>query len=218
MAAERDPEPLALAAHSRLVQTARMRKALPSRPRLLRTAAIAALALVLTACGFHLRSALTLPPDVGQILVASRNPYSPLAQSVVQALERAGVEASTEGPPTGKAVLNVVSEKWGSLPISVDQYGRAQEFTLRYAVVFSFTKADGSVFVPKQVVELARDYVSSPTSPTGAESEVDLLTKEMRKDMTAAILRRIDAAARSPKPETPAEPTDVTLPDLNAPP
>ncbi|WP_242113130.1 LPS assembly lipoprotein LptE [Luteimonas aquatica] len=192
--------------------------AAPTRPRLLRGAAIAVLALVLSACGFHLRSALTLPQDVGPIRVVARNPYSPLAQSVVQALERAGADATAEGAVDGKAVLNIRSEKWGSLPISVDQFGRSQEYTLRYAVVFSFTRADGTVFVPQQVVEMARDYISSPTNATGAESEAELLGKEMRKDMTAAILRRIDVAARSPRPATPVEPTDATLPDPTAPP
>ena len=60
-----------------------------------------------------------------------------------------------------------MSERWGDLPIAIDQFGRSQEYTLRYAVVFAFKRADGTDLVPQQVVELSRDYVSQPDNATG---------------------------------------------------
>jgi LPS-assembly lipoprotein len=189
--------------------------------RSVRLAAVVALAAVLSACGFHLRGALTLPPDTGEIFVQSRSPYSPLAYSLVEALNRAGAKATAETAAPGMSTLRIRSEQWASTPISIDQFGRAQEFTLRYAVVFSLDKADGSVFVPQQAVELARDYISVPTNSTGTEGERELLAREMRKDMTASILRRIDAAARAPAKAPAAPATDdtgarETLPDSTA--
>ena len=165
-----------------------------------RILAILALALGLTACGFHLRSALTLPPDMGPVRVTARDPYSPLAESLAVALENAGATAAPEDATSGVATLRIRSEKWASIPISVDQFGRAQEYTLRYAVVFDLDKADGTNVVPEQAVELARDYISVPTRSTGTEGERELLAREMQKEMTASILRRIDAASRAPKP------------------
>lgn len=171
---------------------------------------ILALALALTACGFHLRNALQLPPDLGPVRVVARDPYSPLAESVAVALENAGATAAATDAETGAATLNIRSEQWASTPISVDQFGRAQEYTLRYAVVFRLDKADGTNVVPEQAVELARDYISVPTRSTGTEGERELLAREMRKEMTASILRRIDAASRAPMPlqqaAPPAEP------------
>src|SRR3546814_6617450 len=49
-------------------------------------------------------------------------------------------------------------------------------------------------------VDGARDYVSVPTRSTGTEGERELLAREMQKEMTASILRRIDAASRAPQP------------------
>lgn len=178
-----------------------------------RILAILALALGLTACGFHLRSALTLPPDLGPVRVTARDPYSPLAESLAVALENAGATAAPEEATDRVATLRIRSEKWASIPISVDQFGRAQEYTLRYAVVFDLDKADGTNVVPEQAVELARDYISVPTRSTGTEGERELLAREMQKEMTASILRRIDAASRAPKPigepVFPAEPVDA---------
>ncbi|TKR32797.1 hypothetical protein FCE95_00220 [Luteimonas gilva] len=159
----------------------------------------AVLAIVLSGCGFHLRNAVTLPADLGPVRVVSSDPYSPLNESLAQALARIGATPATESA-TEAATLEIISEKWGSRPISIDELGRAQEFSLRYAVVFGLRAADGRDVVPQQTIELSRDYVSSPVNPTGAEGEQELLAKEMRREMVASILRRIDATERATDP------------------
>jgi len=175
-----------------------IRRSLPVVPAL-------ALALALSACGFHLRNALVLPADLGPVRVASTDRYSPLPDSLTRSIERAG--ARIAAPDDASAtVIQLLSERWGNTPISVDQFGRAQEYTLRYAVVFEMRKADGTTPVPRQAVELSRDYVSSPTDPIGDESERELLEKELRREMAASIIRRLDTVARAsgaaPRPES----------------
>jgi LPS-assembly lipoprotein len=162
---------------------------------MIRTAIACLLALLVSACGFHLRNALTLPPDLGPVRVESRDPYSPLALSLEQALRRAGAEV-VEGPERDVAVLDIVSERWADAPLSVDAQGRAQEYTMRYAVFFRLTAADGSEMVPMQGIELARDYVAQAENIIGIEGESEILARELRREMIAAVLRRIDAAGR----------------------
>ena len=165
------------------------------------------LALVLLAgCGFHLRSKIALPADLGPVRVTSSSAsYSALVTSLSRGLQAAGAtlaapigeEDSTAEAATQVATLRVVSERWGDLPIAVDQFGRSQEFSLRYAVVFAFAKADGTDLVPQQVVELSRDYVSPPQDATGTTTEREVLADELRREMAASILRRIDGVVRS---------------------
>lgn len=169
---------------------------------MIRLALAVLFACLLPACGFQLRDAVALPADLGPLRVVSRDPYSPLAESLSQALTRAGAEVPVEGSKDDVATLQIVSEAWRSTPLSVDAFGRAQEYTLHYAVFFAMKHADGSVIVPQQGVELSRDYVSSPTSSIGTASEQELLANEMRREMVASILRRIDAVARVPAPVT----------------
>jgi LPS-assembly lipoprotein len=171
----------------------------------LRLLAVVSLAFGLSACGFHLRNKIALPPDLGPVRVTSTTPYSPLADSLATGLKHAGAVAAA---PDAKNVasLQILSERWGDLPISIDAFGRAQEFSLRYATVFVFRRADGSVLVPQQVVELSRDYVSPPTNVTGTTTEREVLADELRKEMAASILRRVDgviqgdAQAQGPTP------------------
>lgn len=165
----------------------------------------------LAGCGFHLRNKIALPADLGPVRVtAASSSYSALVTSLARGLQAAGATMATEigdeneaSAGTQVATLRVVSERWGDLPIAVDQFGRAQEFSLRYAVVFAFTKADGTDLVPQQVVELSRDYVSPPQDATGTATEREVLAEELRREMAASILRRVDGVVRS-APVTPA--------------
>ncbi len=163
-----------------------------------------ALAL-LAGCGFHLRNKIALPNDLGPVRVAaSSTSYSALVTSLSRGLQAAGAtlaeqigEEDSAASDPQVATLRIVSERWGDLPIAVDQFGRAQEFSLRYAVVFAFKRADGTDLVPQQVVELSRDYVSPPQDATGTTTEREVLADELRREMAASILRRIDGVVRS---------------------
>jgi LPS-assembly lipoprotein len=184
-------EPRRLAARAGLVQTSPM----------IKRALVVVLVLALSACGFHLRGALQLPADLGPVMVKTPDPYSPLGQSLADALDRSGIATVATGATgaTGEhATLQVVSEKWGNTPLSVDAFGRAEEYTLHYAVFFRLLRADGSELVPQQALELTRDYVSVATRSAGTESERDILARELQREMVGAILRRIDAVARMP--------------------
>ncbi len=158
---------------------------------------ILVLALVLSGCGFHLRGALALPDDTPPVRVISTTPYSELVTILERNLRSAGATVADDDAKGDLARLEIVSERWGDLPIAVDEQGRAQEFSLRYAAIFAFRNPDGSEMVPQQVVELSRDYVSPPEDATGTSTEREILADELRREMAASILRRIDSVIRA---------------------
>ena len=179
----------------------------------LRLLAAAVLLASLSACGFHPRNALQLPPELGPVRVVSVDPRSPLADALKRSLDQVegtvevatadaaeaialGLDPAATGTANngGVATLDILAERWGDTPIAVDRYGRSQEFTLRYATVFVLRGPDGKEVVPQQAIELSRDYLSNPNQALGTDSERELLVKELRREMGAAILRRIDGA------------------------
>ena len=160
--------------------------------------------------------------------------YSQLAESLSQALARSGAipapdpvavvvqpddaqsgiappgDATAAPVPTPAATLNIRQERWGSLPVSIDSRGRATELTLRYAVEFDLLRADGSVLVPRQVVELGRNYVTVATQSIGTDNEQEILAREMQREMVASIMRRIDAALQATAPMAGDQPPSPT--------
>ncbi|MEG1678833.1 MAG: LPS assembly lipoprotein LptE [Stenotrophomonas sp.] len=166
------------------------------------------LAATLTGCGFHLRNKLALPADMPAVQVDSAVRYSELVKFLNRGLRSSGATVVEDGDTLadadadagkqpGVARLQIRSERWGDLPIAIDAQGRAQEYSLRYAVVFSFLRPDGSVIVPEQAVELSRDYVAPPRDSTGTTTEREILADELRREMSASILRRIDSVVRA---------------------
>lgn len=186
-----------------------------TRFRLSAFLAISVVAVLLTGCGFHLRNRIALPVDLGPVLVTSNVRYSQLPDTIQRGLQASGATIAADGSQD-VATLRVVSERWGDRPIAIDNLGRAQEYSLRYAVIFSFTRADGSVLVPQQVIELSRDYVSPPQNATGTSTEREILADELRREMSASILRRIDSVMRLPPEARPVE-SGETAPPAPAP-
>jgi len=171
---------------------------------MIRNALSVLLALALAGCGFHLRDKLALPEDSPPVQVVSTTPYSQLVTELERDLRNAGASvaprmtgAKPDADEPKMARLDILSERWGNLPIAIDERGRAQEFSLRYATIFTFRLADGRELVPRQVVELSRDYVSPPENSTGTSSEREILADELRREMAASILRRIDSVVRA---------------------
>ena len=187
------------------------------------------LLLALAGCGFHLRDKLALPEDTPPVHVVSTTPFSELVTTLERSLRNAGArvigqEQMQDDPTATVARLEILSERWGDLPIAIDHQGRAQEFSLRYAAIFVFRQADGTELVPQQVVELSRDYVSPPEDATGTSTEREILANELRRELAASILRRIDSVARasvaagrtgaaSPEPPAAVDATPTPTPD-----
>ena len=159
--------------------------------------ALAAIALLLTACGFQPRRALTLPPELGAVQVESGDRYSRLADGLARALERAGANADKAADRQRRARLRIVSERWNEGPLSTDATARIREYVTRYSVQFELIDAAGVTRVPRETVELSREYAFDATRSFGTPAEQEVIREELQRDMVAAILRRIDASLRA---------------------
>ncbi len=107
----------------------------------------------LTGCGFHLRNKLKLPDNTPAVKVESASQYSELVKLLNRGLVSSGATLAADDATDGFALLKVSAERWGNRAIALDAQGRAQEYSLRYAVIFTFYTADGKVLVPQQVIE-----------------------------------------------------------------
>jgi outer membrane lipopolysaccharide assembly protein LptE/RlpB len=149
----------------------------------------------LSACGFRPRASLALAEDIGPVKVVTADPYSAMAQGLSVALERAGALPAVPDQPS--ATLQVRSESMTTRPLSVDATARVREYETRYELRFDLTAADGTTLVPEQAIVLRREYIYDAQDQTGSPAEQELIQDELRRDMQAAILRRLDAALRA---------------------
>ena len=156
-------------------------------PRIVLLAAMLAAA----GCGYQLRGAVSLPPELDSVHVDGPRGIS---GALVQALESGGGRIASERDSTS-ALLQLSDERFNRRVLSVDpDTGKEREFELAYRVTFRLTGGDGEELVSTQTVSLLRDYVFDSSALLGASREQGIIRAEMRRDAAGQVVRRIEAA------------------------
>ena len=142
-------------------------------------------------CGYQLRGAASLPPDLVGVHVAGPRDVS---RALVLLLESGGISVAP-GRDSASSVLKLSGEQFHRRVLSVDSdTGKQREFELVYQVAFEVTGAGGEELLAKQKVTLLRDYIFDPNAVLGKSREEAVLHAEMRRDAAARIVRRVSAS------------------------
>ena len=157
---------------------------------------VALLALPLAACGFHLRREADLPASMKRVHIQIDDASSALAKGLAKALPRSGSEV-VDVAAADVATIRFEANAFSTDVLTVGGNARATEYSLRYHVELEVQDAAGTALLPKQTIELARDFTFDASQALGVSAEIDLLTKELQRDMTQTILRRLEAMANA---------------------
>lgn len=156
-----------------------------------RTVVLLLMIVVAGGCGYQLRGAVSLPPELDGIHVAGPRD---IGAALTLVLDSGGIEVQSSRD-TASAVLRVRDELFDRRVLSVDaSTGKEREFELAYRVAFELIGADGEELLPMQTVSLVRDYVFDANAVLGKSREQDVLHAEMRRDAATRIVRRIAAS------------------------
>ena len=163
-----------------------------------RLSALVLLAVLLSACGFHLREEVRLPAGMQRLSLEGADSLSPLGRDLRKALTRSGAQVVEGGERSAK--LRIAANQFHTDVLSVGGNARANEYTIRYHVEFDVVSATGTSLLPVQTIELSRDFTFDASQALGIAAEQDLLTDELQREMVQAILRKLEALGR----ETPS--------------
>lgn len=151
------------------------------------------LVLSLSACGFQLRKPFELPQALSPVRVEVADPFSPLQRNLEQVLASGGAKVAGEGESVG-SVLRVPVDQARLAPLIVGQTGRVQEYVLTHVVEFELVDAGGKPIMPRQRLELQREFLFDSVGAVGAPGEQELITRELQDEVVQAMLRRLRAA------------------------
>ncbi|GAB4289231.1 MAG: hypothetical protein Kow0096_02000 [Thiohalomonadaceae bacterium] len=165
--------------------------------------------MLLTSCGFHLRGAVALPPQLARTQLVGIDARSELAAEITAALEGAGAQVVTTD---ATAQLHISGERENRRLLSVGRTGRASEYEVTYQFSFELRepvvvqdtggkeKVRYRVLVPQQTISLNRDYTFDPDSVLGKGEEENLLVREMRAFALRQMLVRLRAGLQQTTP------------------
>ena len=160
-------------------------------------------------CGFHLRGAVTLPPQMERTQLVGIDARSALAEEIVTVLEGAGAQVVAAD---ATAVLQIGDERETRRLLSVGSSGRASEYEVAYQFSFELrvpvTARDAAgkesivhqVRVARQTVNLSRDYTFDPNNVLSMGDVEAVLVREMRSYAVRQMLLRLRAGLQPTKP------------------
>ncbi|MFA9217432.1 MAG: LPS assembly lipoprotein LptE [Sphingomonadaceae bacterium] len=167
-----------------------------------------ALALTVSACGFHLRGEgghYTLPfPTMYVGLPES----SPLAIDLKRNIRANGGTTVVSSAKDADGIIEVLSdpEKTRSKSIlSLNSNGRVRQYLLAYNIVFRVLDKQGNVLLDRTQITLNRPIDFNETQLLAKEQEEALLYKDMQTDLVQQIMRRLAAVKPVVAMSTPAK-------------
>jgi LPS-assembly lipoprotein len=151
---------------------------------------IAAVALLVSACGFHLRGAYSLPFDTLYIA----QPES----SELRAIIKRNVEASTQtrianAANEAQATLKILSDTPLKKILSLNSAGRVREFQLTRTFVFVVANNAGGDYLPQSSIVISREMTFDDSAVLSKEAEEVLLWRDIQNDLVQQLLRRLAA-------------------------
>ena len=158
--------------------------------------AVLAVALTVSACGFHLRG------DGGHYTLPFPSMYvglpeaSPLAIDLKRNIRANGGTTVVSAAKDADGVIEVLSnpEKTRSKSIlSLNSNGRVRQYLLSYNIVFRVLDKQGKELLGSTQILLTRPIDFNETQLLAKEQEEALLYKDMQTDLVQQMMRRIAA-------------------------
>jgi LPS-assembly lipoprotein len=144
----------------------------------------AALAVALSACGFHLRGTADVPESLQPVFVVSGNPNSPLHRAVEREIRIRGLQLA-ERAGEAQLRMHITREEFESRPVTLDQRAHIAEIALVDRVEITVRNRDDSLFYGPQPLMVRRIVINDPDNPVATAEPL------IREEMTRELARRL---------------------------
>ncbi len=148
---------------------------------------------IVSSCGWQLRGASNLPPEMAHVYVEGLSRKNRFVQDLNENLSFAG-GGVTKDPASAGVILKVHNEQLERRVASLSEEGKATEYELIYRIRFELQKPDGSNLLPTQTIEIRRAYFNPQVLVIGKSEEENQIREEMYKEAVRTLLRRTEIA------------------------
>ncbi|MEQ1637619.1 MAG: LPS assembly lipoprotein LptE [Methylococcales bacterium] len=126
-----------------------------------------------------------MPEIMRHIYLQSASPQ--LYASFQETLRMAGGNLST-APEANGLIINVVNERFDRRTLSLSSTGKTNEFQLFYLLDYEVLTPDKKLIIPRQSVQVNRDYFNNQQDIIGKGNEEALIRQEMYRQAVRSIV------------------------------
>lgn len=161
--------------------------------QLVNTALVIGLCLLLTACGFHMRSADSagIPADRVYLDIGGSGDTGRDVREQLRLTDTVLTETAEES----EYILRVTGQQYDRSVLSVSpRTGKVEEYELTLSVLLSVTTPEGETLVNNDRISASRDYIFDETAVIASGDEQQLLREEMTRQIANLALLRARSA------------------------
>ena len=147
--------------------------------------------VALSGCGFHLRSAPVLPPELDRTYLAADDRQTPFVRRLRRELRDSGI-AVVDSPVDATSVLTILDDETGQRVLSVSARNIPREYEVFYRVTFSLQQGERTLLeAQEQAVE--RSYVYDETLVLGKAREEEQIRSALTDDLVRLVMFQLAA-------------------------
>ena len=142
--------------------------------------------LLLAGCGFQLRGAVTVPPEMSRTFIETDDRHSLFYRGLRDSLRTAGVEI-VDSPVDATATFSIASDNTNLRVLSGSARNVPTEYEVYYTVVYGVVTRERPL-LPLRSQTLTRDYTWDETRVLGKEKEEQVLREAIVDDLIRIVL------------------------------
>jgi LPS-assembly lipoprotein len=152
-------------------------------------------ALLVSACGFHLRGSVSAALPFDTLHIRDRANDGMLTSQLKTALSRSDV-SMVDDPDQADVVLTLRQVRSEQRVLTISPSGNVEEYAVYYTVDFTLWDKQEAGPGLVQTIELQRDYTYDEDQVLETGQEKDRLVRAMRTDAVRNLLQRMQAMNR----------------------
>lgn len=154
------------------------------------------LALACSACGFQLRDAAELPPQMQRTQIVIDDPYSPLARSVRDMLTQSGVQFVNGSEAS--AVLEIPVNDVLTEVLTIGDNARVREYRISHTVRFRLLDAGGQELIGWQTLRQQREISFDEQKILATSREQEYVKRDLAETLSRLLVMRLETAVARP--------------------
>ncbi len=159
------------------------------------------LILLVSGCGFSLRGSDVLAVKFSSLQLNSQQSNSEFTQLLRRSLLASDIEIYSDSDifstdlndfNAGLPLLSIANEQVVTRPLTVNPRARAAQVELRLSIDIAVTLA-GQFLVEPETLFVERSYFEDIENISGNQAEIEIISAEMRRELTNQLMRRLAA-------------------------
>lgn len=147
---------------------------------------------LLTACGFQLRSAKQLPPELTYLNIKTSKPYGNFTNLLVKNFRGSGLRVSIN-QQSAAINLNILQTSLNQSTPTIGTSNQARVYGYTYIVNFNLTTAKNKILLATQTVSGSGNLILNSNQVLGGNNQLNLLKQQLQQSVVNQIYNRLSS-------------------------